>query len=196
MMFSPITALTVGTLALAASGALYVAQAPADEAALAPAANEIDPAPVFFTGKLSEPPMCDVDVPDPTTSVLSGVIQQRDQVYACFQWETTEPRLNGESVVVWNTDRWTGNSDRLGGRIQSGRELITTESGAWEGTLTHLQVEDGLTLESGWYVGSGAHDGLVAYVVLQDNGDELWGYISGDPPPMPEEVPDLLSDAA
>ena len=51
-----------------------------------------------------------------------------------------------------------------------------------------LDIEGVPKLESGWYVGEGAYDGLVFYATLQDDGQSLWGYITPEPPPVPETV--------
>lgn len=190
LMLSPVTAITIGALALTASGAFYLAQSPSDGAGPVPAA-EAGPGtpPQLFSGSLAMATDCNTPMQRPEIEVGPNARKERGQVFYCFVWETTDPRLNGRSTVVWNNDIVYASGDTPQGMIGSGRELITTPDGTWEGTLTKLMFGDEIELESGWYVGGGGHDGLVAHVTLQDGGDSLWGYVSDEPPPVPDEVP-------
>ena len=44
---------------------------------------------------------------------------------------------------------------------------------------------------SGWLTGTGAYDGLMAYIVMDSNTYELMGYITPyGPPPAAEGFPD------
>ena len=154
--------------------------------ALAQDEEVADRTPAMFTGRLVG--FCDVQ--SPTMELVDGIEEERGAAYGCFRWETTDPRINGESIVIWNYDTLPANDEVPGGTVGMARERLTTETGAWEGTLTHLDIDGVPKLESGWYVGEGAYDGLVFYATLQDDGHSLWGYVSSEPPPVPEDVPE------
>ena len=139
----------------------------------------------MFTGRLAG--FCKVE--SPTVEEVESIRRERGAVYGCFRWETTDPRVNGESIVIWNYDTLPASDEVPEGTVGTARERITTETGAWEGTLTHLNIDGVPKLESGWYVGEGEYDGLVFYATLLDDGHSLWGYISPEPPPVPETVP-------
>jgi hypothetical protein len=184
-MFSPVKAITAGAVIFAIGGAFLIAQ-PFDQQANVPGAEApTDSTPAVFTGRLAGSCL----VQSAPTEQIDGISKQRGEVYGCFRWETTDPRISGQSTVVWNFDTLPATEEAPGGKVGTARERITTETGAWEGTLTHLDIDGMPKLESGWYVGEGAHDGLVFYVTLQDNGQSLWGYVSSEPPPVPEAVP-------
>lgn len=153
---------------------------------LAQTESPADRTAAMFTGRLVG--ACDLQ--SPTVEQVDGIRKERGAVYGCFRWETTDPRISGESVVIWNHDMLAGTDEGPEGTVGTARERITTETGAWEGTLTQLHIDGLPRLESGWYVGQGAYDGLVFYATLQDDGQSLWGYISPEPPPVPETVPE------
>jgi len=168
------------SLAIGASAALLVT------ALAVPAAADADDSAAMFTGSLSG--HCGLS--SSTSEMNDDIREERGQVLGCFTWKTTDPRVSGVSTVVWNYDHHPAGDDVPGGTIGTARERIVSETGAWEGTLTQLDVEGKPKLESGWYVGEGEYDGLVFYVTLQDNGTSLWGYVSPEPPPVPEVVPE------
>jgi len=155
-------------------------------AVLAQTETPADGTAAMFTGRLVG--SCPVQAP--TVEEVDGIRRERGRVYGCFRWETTDPRINGESTVIWNYDTHPATDEVPGGTVGAARERITTETGAWEGTLTQLHIDGVPKLESGWYVGEGEYDGLVFYATLQDDGHSLWGYISQEPPPVPETVPE------
>ena len=167
-------------LAVSASAALLVT------ALAVPAATDADDSAGMFTGSLSG--YCGLT--PSTTEVNDGIRVERGEVIGCFTWKTTDPRVNGVSTIVWNYDHHPAGDDVPRGTIGTARERIVSETGAWEGTLTQLDVEGKPKLESGWYFGEGEYDGLVFYVTLQDDGSSLWGYVSPEPPPVPEVVPE------
>jgi len=144
----------------------------------------------FFTGFTASTSPDEECTEEPRLEVIDGVERARDKVIGCTVWVTTDPRMNGESVSIWNSDERPTSGGVQGGTILSARERIVTESGSWEGTLTGLAVDRRPSLMSGWFVGEGAHDGLMAYVMHQNDGESLWGYISPEPPPMSQAVPE------
>lgn len=153
---------------------------------LAQAQTPADGSPTMFTGRLVG--HCGVQLP--TVELVDGIRKERGDAIGCFRWETTDPRINGMSVVVWNRDTLPASDEVPEGTVGTARERITTETGTWEGTLTQLDIEGLPKLESGWYVGEGEYEGLVFYATLQDDGTTLWGYVSDEPPPVPETVPE------
>ena len=44
----------------------------------------------------------------------------------CYKWETTDPRVNGESVIYWNYDDIPARGESPEGSIGTARERITT----------------------------------------------------------------------
>ena len=168
-----------GVVILALLGGLGAAVVAQDE-------EVADGAAAMFTGRL----VGSCGVQSPSVELVDGIKKERGAAYGCFRWETTDPRISGESIVIWNYDTLPASDEVPEGTVGTARERITMETGAWEGTLTQLDIEGVPKLESGWYVGEGEYDGLVFYATLQDDGQSLWGYITPEPPPVPETVPE------
>ena len=80
------------------------------------------------------------------------------------------------------------------GVIGSSIVRVVNDDGAWEGTLDSITMEDeGTDQVSGWLVGEGAYEGLMAYVVIDYNTPccQLSGHITPEgPPPVPDELPE------
>jgi hypothetical protein len=165
-----VTAIAAATLLLAllSAGALVAgAQSPS------PTLPEAQ-APSFFTGS---PPDDACQLAEPTTEVVDGVIRERGGSAGCGVWTADDPRFSGESKVIWNLDAvMLPGSGR--GEIIAARERIENEAGAWEGTVTELQLGSEFGEASGWFMGEGAYDGLMAYIVITDG--KVWGVIQPD----------------
>ncbi len=154
------------TLLLAALG---VGALVAGAQSLSPAPPPAAPALSFFTGNAPTTGAC--QKAGPTVEVSGGVAHERGESWGCLTWTTDDPRFSGVSVNVWNSDAVIGSAAVASGRpgaILAGRERLENEDGAWEGTWTELSIGSEPAMNAGWYVGEGAYDGLVAYVVMTD----------------------------
>jgi hypothetical protein len=167
-------------LGLLATGAFVAgAQSPS------PAPPELEAAepPSFFTGTAPTSGAC--PIANPTFETVDGVMKKRGESWGCLTWTTEDPRFSGVSKNIWNSDEYITPADAANGRlghIIAGRERIENDAGAWEGTWTELGVGSEFDQSAGWFVGEGAYDGLVAYVVITDpagNGN-VWGVIKPD----------------
>lgn len=171
-------------LALLGVGALVVgAQSPSPGPPDAPTLS-------FFTGRAPTTGAC--QKASPTIESVDGVTRKRGEGWGCLTWTTDDPRFSGVSENTWNSDSVIVNG--RAGEIVAGRERIENEDGAWEGTWTELSIGSELSENAGWYVGEGAYEGLVAYVVIADSRGSatVWGVIRpadhfGPPSAMPAE---------
>jgi hypothetical protein len=185
-------AIVVG-LPLGSQSGVAVGAAPAEVDQASPT---VDPmAPSFFTGTTPASTACPISV-GTTTHTVEGVIERRDASYGCFEWHTDDPRINGTSTVVWDSDEYPETVETATGRsgtIIAIRERIENDAGAWEGTETQLDIDGtGFSEIAGWFTGEGAYEGLLAYVVITDANAtaEVWGFITPrerlEPPAFPD----------
>ena len=132
----------------------------------------------FFSGTQAEAP--GVRASSRTRRARSSVAstQARGTSWGCQTVTTDDPRFSGETTYIWNTD--AVNSPGGSGEISAVRQRIENEAGAWEGTLTELQVGSEFHESAGWLVGEGAYDGLAAYVMTDADNNKIWGVIRPD----------------
>jgi hypothetical protein len=79
------------------------------------------------------------------------------------------------------------------GTVRTGLIRIVNDEGSWEGGLQNLQFENvDFASTSGWLTGTGAYEGLSAYVVWSFPGDGTFrGHITAEgPPAAPESLPE------
>lgn len=121
-----------------------------------------------FSGTQAEAPGGACQLADPPSTLVDGVDQTRGASWGCQTITTDDPRLSGATTFIWNTDA----IDVPGGtlEISAVRQRIENEAGAWEGSLTELQVGSEFHQAAGWLIGEGAYDGLTAYVVATPDG--------------------------
>jgi hypothetical protein len=148
----------------------------------APPAPGVEP-PSFFTGTAPTSGAC--QKARPTIDTIDGVIQKRGESWGCLTWMTDDPRFSGVSENIMNSDAVPGSASdpsERPGAIIAGRERIENDAGAWEGTWTELVVGSDFRQLAGWFLGEGAYDGLVAYVVIADSQRDakVWGVIRAD----------------
>lgn len=159
-------------MALLSVGALVAgAQSPP------PVPPEVE-APSFFTGQVAEAAGGACLIAEPAVEVVGGITQQRGESWGCQTLTTDDPRISGETKFIWNMDVVEGGRS---GEIIAGRQRIENEAGAWEGTFTELQLGE-FQEQAGWFIGEGAYDGLVSYVVItnRSDGPGVWGVIRPD----------------
>jgi hypothetical protein len=142
----------------------------------------------FFSGTHSESAEGACQLTDPPSELVGDVARSRGVRWGCQVVTADDPRFSGEVEVIWNADTFTDPSGPF--ELQATRQRIENEEGAWEGTLTGLQVGLEVPESAGWFFGEGAYEGLAAYVMYDDWA--LRGVIRpndgfGPPESFPEE---------
>jgi uncharacterized cupredoxin-like copper-binding protein len=152
-------------------------------------------APSFFSGTT-----------DDWSTIAEPVIERRDdgvvegsgESYA-FSWIASDPRIAGTATMVVSETDYREAATALVptgefGTIRTAVIRIDNDGGSWAGPLTWLQLEDPELVDvSGWLTGTGAYEGLSAYVVWSfgtaDAERDLWGHITAEGPPAMPEIP-------
>lgn len=125
---------------------------------------------VWATGAITPTSSCN----DPKTSIEKGVgIHHRGYVCEPQVWEATDPRLTGTGSTTWNADTYPS---AIGGQatINVASMTVTTAEGAWScassAVNTHGPVMFGYQVlpEDSTCTGSGAYDGMVAVVAIDN----------------------------
>lgn len=126
---------------------------------------------------------------------VAGVDCVRDQVWT-HEAELSDPRLSGTMTTSWNWDDFDAITDTS---VAWGDITIENEAGSWTGTFNGVEYPTGLMDTHAWLVGSGAYEGLTAFLCLQCEGhgpaltyghDDIHGWgasgllFRGDPPTM------------
>jgi hypothetical protein len=160
-------------LALLSVGALV-----AGAQSLSPDAPEGGPI-SFFTGSVAESTesadgAC--QLAPGTTQEVGGLTQSRGESWGCQVVTTDDPRLSGETTFIWNSD--AAITPNGAGEVIAVRQRIENEDGAWEGTLTELDLGSRFRGSAGWLIGEGAYEGLTAFVMADFDG--IWGVIRPD----------------
>ena len=190
-MFSPANAIIAGALAFAIGGVMLIAQ-PFDQPDSVPGAATDDPAmaPSFFSGA----PADDwVHTPPVTERREDGVVDGTGESYT-VSWEANDPRISGTATMVMNETDYRPATTTLAptgdiGSIRTYLFSIVNDDGSWEGQLQELVLESPeFSSNSGWLTGTGAYDGLRAYLVWSVTDDLTFrGHITAEgPPPVPE----------
>jgi hypothetical protein len=155
-------------------------------------------APSFFSGTIGSY----------WTAVSHGVRVERDDSVVetngggyAFDWIANDPRILGTATIISNETDYREGATTLAptgdiGAIRTGLIRVANDGGSWEGEYTNLQI-DNLDFDNaaGWLAGTGAYEGLSAYLVW-DFGESLGdgtfrGYITAEgPPPAPESLPE------
>ena len=115
------------------------------------------------------------------------------------RWATNDPRIDGlmtnsGTSLDYREGALSDSPTGLTGAISSSLVRVLNDDGAWEGTLDFLTMQEvGTSQGSGWLVGEGAYEGLMAYVVIDYNSPccQMSGHITPEgPPPVPETLPE------
>jgi hypothetical protein len=109
----------------------------------------------------------------------------RDSVGYTYTFASTDPRLSGDALWIGSGHRFPTNPMF---EVQSATWEITTADGAWSGTSTAL-VGNGLgDTDTIVLTGSGAYQGLMAYLVMnwtRAGGSFRGAIFPGGMPPVP-----------
>ena len=197
-MFAAITSLAaVATLAVA-GGLLFTAQEPGDtpsvgapaSASPSPSASPDPMGAAWVTGTLGGGTGSQVGSPEVT--VEEGVTRSYPYHWQDFaQMRVSDPRLGGMLSVIYNQDTYDGAEGDLSTfTVASGTYRIENEGGSWEGPNIALNRGSSGTdtvSDTGVLVGSGAYEGLTAFLVFdfsQGPATVVGAIFPGEMPPM------------
>jgi len=140
---------------------------------------QTDPkAPASFVGWVLD----ESHVDSGTAEDLGSVLERRDLAYS-YDFDSSDPRMSG-------TGLWMGNGDRYRAEplfeLQTARWVITNDEGSWEGIGTGLRGTGGGDNSTLVLEGTGAYDGMSAYLGIDWNlgGGTIQGAI------FPGTIPD------
>jgi hypothetical protein len=174
--------------------ALLVGTAVAVTAQEESAASNTDPVgAAWVTGTLSG--VCSAPVGEPVGSpevtVEEGVTRTYPFYYPDMHITMSDPRVTGCFGVIYNQDTHSGAAGDLSTfTVGSGTYRLVNEAGSWEGPNVFLNEGSSGTAtvsDTGVLVGSGAYEGLSAFLVLdfKQNPVSVVGAIfPGEMPPM------------
>jgi hypothetical protein len=190
-MFSPAKVIAVGTLAVAIGSVALITQ-PFDRQGVTPGAATDDPAmaPSFFAGT----PDDWVQNAGVTERRANGVIDGTGENYT-LSWDADDPRISGIATMISNDTDYREGATGMAptghrGTIRTLLIRIANDDGSWEGPLQLLAIDNPESSSAaGWLTGSGAYEGLTAYLVWPEilSGSGFHGHITAEgPPPVPE----------
>jgi hypothetical protein len=198
-MFNPAKAVIAGALVFGIGGVMLIAQPYDRQGGGVPGATTDDPAmaPSFFSGTTVG---WNLTVEPVTVRRDDGVVEGSGESYT-LSWDANDPRIAGSATIVMNETDYREGATMLvpTGDVGSIRTLllgIDNDEGSWQGPLTVLQQEGPPEVGqiSGWLTGSGAYEGLSAYLAWDLAAEEdltFWGHITAEgAPPAPESLPE------
>jgi hypothetical protein len=111
--------------------------------------------------------------------------------------DANDPRISGTATMVMNETDYREGARTLAptgdaGSIRTLLVRIVNEDGSWEGPLQFLVLDDPeFSDASGWLTGSGAYEGLSAYIAWPEilSGGGFHGHITAEGPPPTPELP-------
>jgi hypothetical protein len=107
-----------------------------------------------------------------------------------MQIDMSDPRLSGTISSIYDQDVYTGAAGDVSEfSVGAGTYRIENEAGSWEGPNIFLfeGSRGPITSDTGLLVGSGAYEGLSAFLVFdtsQDPAIVLGAIFPGEPPPV------------
>jgi hypothetical protein len=149
-------------------------------------------APSFFSGTVSDDwTYLTEGVREPGSD---GVVHYDGYVFS-MPWDADDPRISGTALQVTNGTDYREGATSLAapgydGIVRTANLRIVNDDGSWEGPLSNLQIDDldYFEVTAGWLTGTGAYEGLSAYVVWDVSNGAFRGHITAEGPPL---VPDL-----
>lgn len=192
-MFSPVKAITAGAIVAALGGVMLISQPFDQPGDNVPGAATDDPAgaPSFFSGTFEMEPYTEPITERRDDGVVEGIGESHT-----VSWDSNDPRISGTGTYTLSEADYRRGATTLAdtgdvGTIWTGLLHIANDEGSWEGVLQHLYIpNDDWSNAAGWLSGTGAYEGLSAYVVWWDMTDGFHGHITAEgPPPAPDRDP-------
>jgi hypothetical protein len=196
LMLSPAKAIIAGALVFGIGGVMLIAQPFEQHGSNVPGAASGDPAmaPSFFSGSPGE----DWVHTEPVIERREdGVIDGTGEGYT-VSWNANDPRTSGTASITLNETDYRVAATTLAptgdiGSIRTYHFRIVNDDGSWDGQLQELVLgpEPEFSSNSGWLTGTGAYEGLSAYLVWSVSDDlKFRGHITAEgPPPVPDSLP-------
>jgi hypothetical protein len=195
-MFASITSLAAAVTLAVAGGLLFTAPEPGDTpsvgapASASPSASPDPMGAAWVTGTLGSGTGGQVGSPEVT--VEEGVTRSYPYHWQDFaQMRMSDPRLSGRLSVIYNQDTHSGAEGDLSTfTVLSGTYRIENEAGSWEGpniVLNRGSSGTDTVSDTGVLVGSGAYEGLTAFLVFdfsQGPTTVVGAIFPGEMPPM------------
>jgi hypothetical protein len=197
-MFAAITSIAAAVTLAVAGGLLFTAQEPdatssvgaPASASPAPSASSDPMGAAWVTGTLGSGTGGQVGSPE--VSVEEGVTRSYPYHWQDFaQMHMSDPRLGGMLSVIYNQDTYDGAEGDLSAfTVVSGTYRIENEAGSWEGpniVLNRGSSGTDTVSDTGVLVGSGAYEGLTAFLVFdfsQGPTTVVGAIFPGEMPPM------------
>lgn len=94
---------------------------------------------------------------------VAGVDCVRDQVWR-HEVKVDDPRLSGLMTSTWSWDDFDAVTDTS---TAWGTITIENDAGAWTGSFTGVELPTGRMDTHAWLIGTGAYEGLAAFLCLQ-----------------------------
>jgi hypothetical protein len=171
-------------LTIAIAGAVIAAASPQQSPVPVPPVGA--PAPTAFTGRIA----FGSQVRSGTVESVDGRTESRGSAHAPIIVEVSDPRLDGDATISFDTDEYTG-PDGATYSVGTGTWRIENPDGAWQGSYTIVATQDYESVVTTTLAGEGAYAGLTT-VWEQTVGSSGWdvrGVIFPAPPPMPPTAP-------
>jgi len=134
-------------------------------------------------------------VEEPTETVVDGMLEVRDGAFTGERFEMDDARLSGTGTVAFNVDVHPVN-DFEDVVLEVVDFRIDNDDGSWAGRGTmfvhngaEIPEEEAINLMTLPLTGSGAYEGLSAYLIIDGSEDQpiVEGVIyAGEMPPFPE----------
>lgn len=103
------------------------------------------------------------------STLWDGQRLRGENTVMAYDWDASDPRLTGELMIKFNSDFY----EREGLFVAQGRSTLSTADGRWVGDASYvggpaLQGVSTLIME-----GQGQYEGLIAYVVVQQDAEPI-----------------------
>jgi hypothetical protein len=172
------------TIPLTAIALLAVSVVPVIAHSTDPVADPTLPA--AFTGRI----VFGGQVRPGTVETVDGRTETRGSAHAPGIAEISDPRLDGDVTVSFDTDAYTG-PDGASYTVGSGTWRIENTDGAWQGSYNIVSTDDYDSVVTTTLAGEGAFDGMSAVweQTLASSGWDLRGVIFPAAPPAPPTAP-------
>jgi hypothetical protein len=168
---------TIALLALSSAAPVSAQSAEPDAEAALPAG---------FTGRI----VFGDQVRSGTVETVEGRTESRGSAHAPLIVAMTDPRLDGDVTISFDTDEYAGPDGSTSG-VGSGTWRIENADGAWQGSYNIVWTDEYESVVTTTLTGEGAYAGMSAVweQTLADSGWDLRGVIFPAAPPDPPTAP-------